>query len=76
MKTFLEEYGVAIVVVIIVAMLIFVASAISGNAKGRLYIMYNRFISTADPCNCGHGCDENPGCTNADCLANHCSCTL
>ena len=76
MKAFLEEYGVAIVAVIIVAMLIFVASAIGGNAKGRLFMMYNRFINTADPCNCNHANCSGAGCTAPDCVNANCTCTL
>lgn len=46
-KAFVEEYGLIIVAVVVVAMLILVASRVSSNSKGKMYQLYNGFTEEA-----------------------------
>lgn len=48
MKAFLEEYGLIIVVVIVVAMLIGVAIYVSKAGKGKMEDTFDRFTQIGD----------------------------
>lgn len=48
MKAFLEEYGLVIVIVLVVTMLIAVAAYVSKEGKGSLTDTYDAFNSIAD----------------------------
>lgn len=48
MKAFLEEYGLVIVIVIVVAMLIGVAWLVSTNGKAKMQDTFEKFTGIGD----------------------------